>query len=275
MKRMIQYYSGTNTEELHSRRYLISLLVLVLVILLLCYFHYLFFVSPVKAKEDSIYEVANETIPNEEEISEEPIEEVSKIEEPTSEETIVNKWEQLQEINGDIVGWITVPETTIDYPVMQTLNNTDYLKLDFYRNYSIFGTPFLDYNVNLQKKSKNIVMYGHSVNENELMGQFHKYLDQEYYEENKLFMFNTIYEDNTYEIIAVCLLPDSGENMIDYTQVTFFHPDMLKEYIDNMVAVSSITNTSTYSANDYFLTIQTCSKEFEGAKLVILAKEVS
>jgi len=193
----------------------------------------------------------------------------------SSVEDINSKWNTLLDINKDIMGFITVPGTTIAYPVMQTKNNTDYLTLDFMGNYSVFGTPFLDYRVDLVKKSKNIVLYGHSVNGDELMGQFHRYLVQEFYDSNKVFTFNTLYEDSSYEIIAVSILETVGENLIDYTKTSFFHPDMLMEYVDTMVAKSSINTTSSYSSDDYFLTIQTCSKLAEDSKLVILAKQVT
>lgn len=183
-------------------------------------------------------------------------------------------WSGLFEINDDIIGWITVPGTTIDYPVMQTVNNVDYLNLDFYKNYSVFGTPFIDSAVTFSPKSRNTVLYGHSVNSTEHMGQLHRYLDQEFYEENKVITFNTLYEDRVYEVISVCLVMTTGEDIIDYTRTSFFQPDSLMEYIERMISLSHITGDTSFSSNDYFLTIQTCTSIQENSKLVVLAKEI-
>lgn len=194
--------------------------------------------------------------------------------ESSNRKQIAEKWYPLVETNADIVGWITVADTTIDYPVMQSEDNTKYLDLDFNCKPSIFGTPFLDVNVDISSFSQNIVLYGHSINGSELMGQLHKFLDQSYFDSNKTIQFNTLYEDNLYEILAVCLI-DTGINpIVDYTRTTFFHDDLLMDYIDSMIALSSVTTSSSYSAKDSFLTIQTCSKLFRNAKLVVVAKMI-
>ena len=68
-------------------------------------------------------------------------------------------FEKLKSINPDVVAWIKIDGTTIDYPIMQTTNNEYYLKKDIYNNYEQCGSIFLDYKNNSNFTDKNIVVY--------------------------------------------------------------------------------------------------------------------
>ncbi|MCL1830867.1 MAG: class B sortase [Oscillospiraceae bacterium] len=278
MNRKVYYYAGEEIKA-HKLSWIIGIFVLLFIASVLVLSIYMFFdtshdvnISRLDVMEDTPDEVLI--------LHPEPIVKLANdsselppdIE--SSHATADDRWTSLLEINGDIVGWITVSGTDIDYPVMQTGNNTDYLTLDFYHNYSVFGTPFIDYRCSLHPKSKNIVIYGHSVNGTDLMGQLHNYLNQQYYDENRVIGFDTLSHNTLYEIIAVCLVHTTGTDIIDYTRTDFFHPDMLIAYVDAMIAASQVTTTTQYSAEDYYLTIQTCSKHYDDVKLVVLAKEV-
>lgn len=88
--------------------------------------------------------------------------EVVKTEEGENKAEIID-FEKLKNINKDVVGWIKIEGTTIDYPIMQTLNNEYYLKKDIYGNYEQCGSIFLDYKNNSKFTDKNIVIYGHHI----------------------------------------------------------------------------------------------------------------
>ena len=72
--------------------------------------------------------------------------------------------EKLKGENKDCIGYLEVPETSISYPIMQTRDNPNfYLKHEFNRNYSFYGTPYLSAYCDL-KKSDNLIIYGHNIN---------------------------------------------------------------------------------------------------------------
>ena len=68
---------------------------------------------------------------------------------------------KLYKINNDIVGWLKIENTNINYPVMQTKDRPDYyLRKNFYKEYSVFGTPYIDENCDIEN-GNNLIIYGH------------------------------------------------------------------------------------------------------------------
>lgn len=72
-------------------------------------------------------------------------------------------FDELTQINSDVIGWIKVNNTTINYPIMKTTDNEYYLKKDIYRNYDQCGSIFMDYKSNKDFADKNTVIYGHHI----------------------------------------------------------------------------------------------------------------
>ena len=107
------------------------------------------------------------------------------------EENIENQEERkidinkLYEENKDIVGWLKIDNTTINYPIMQNINDPNYyLHRDFYKNYSSYGTPYMAKQCNLN--SDNIVIYGHHMKNNKMFGELEKYKSKDFYNNHKI-----------------------------------------------------------------------------------------
>lgn len=110
--------------------------------------------------------------------------------------------EKLKGENKDCIGYLEVPETSISYPIMQTRDNPDfYLKHDFNRNYSFYGTPYLSAYCDL-KKSDNLIIYGHNINGGKMFGTLEKYKDKEFFGRHKKIYFTTD-QKREYEVFAV------------------------------------------------------------------------
>lgn len=105
-------------------------------------------------------------------------------------------------MNNDCIGWVSVPNTGISYPVMYTPNNHQkYLNRDFYGNYSCNGTPFLDYRCNLN--STNMIIYGHHMNNGSMFAGLCNYADYSYFTEHPQIVFETEDGASTYTVFAV------------------------------------------------------------------------
>ena len=110
---------------------------------------------------------------------------------------------ELYKINNDIVGWLEIENTNMNYPVMQTKDRPDYyLRKNFYKEYSVFGTPYIDENCDIEN-GNNLIIYGHHINGNKMFGELENYKNEEYYNKHKFIKFYTLNEKAEYEIISV------------------------------------------------------------------------
>ena len=121
----------------------------------------------------------------------------------TEEETVLAEYGELYLQNTDMVGWLSIAGTNINYPVMQTPNNPNYyLKHNFEKEYSDLGTPYVQENCDLLT-SDNLVIYGHHIKGQKMFGALENYKSKDFYEEHKTFRFDTLTKRGEYEIIAV------------------------------------------------------------------------
>lgn len=138
---------------------------------------------------------------------------------PKSEEQVVEEdgfpevdWEYWQETNPDIIGWITVPGTIIDYPIAQAPADDPeyYLYHDAYKDWNYVGCPYLD--AGCAEKgifgSSNSVVFGHNMGwSQETFGDLKFYVDPEYAESHADVLIQTPFEKRKYAIQAVDIIP--------------------------------------------------------------------
>lgn len=129
-------------------------------------------------------------------------------EEPENEEaaepemTAFEKYAEVFAQNDDLIGWISIPGTRIDYPVMQTKDNPDfYLKHAFDKSYSNYGVPYAAENCDADI-SDNMVIYGHHMNNGSMFSDLCKYESEDFYKEHKTIYFDTLGGYGEYEVIA-------------------------------------------------------------------------
>ena len=112
--------------------------------------------------------------------------------EPLSELAAFEKYRAVQEQNSDFVGWLSIPGTNIDYPVMQTVDEPNYyLKRGFDKQYSDYGVPYVQENCDLAL-SDNCVIYGHHMNNGTMFADLCKYESEDFYQEHKVLRFDTL-----------------------------------------------------------------------------------
>ena len=99
---------------------------------------------------------------------------------------ILKKYKKVYEKNNDLVGWIKIKNTNIDYPVMQTKDDYSYyLKRNFNKKSSIYGTPFVGEGCGINPNSDNVIIYGHNMKNGTMFADLNKYKDKEFYESHK------------------------------------------------------------------------------------------
>lgn len=184
----------------------------------------------------------------------------------------------LWEINPDIVGWINIDGTGLDYPVVQTTDNTKYYRMNFEGEYSEHAVPFVDAAVDLKKPSTNTIIYGHNIRTDGQMFNILKgYKELEYYQQHPVVEFNSVYHEGQYKIISVFYTNTHSEHGEIFPYHEFIDSQsetQTQEYIDD-VLIRSIINTGVdVLPSDELLTLSTCTYEFKDARYVVVARKV-
>jgi len=112
----------------------------------------------------------------------------------TAEKQIRPGFEELLAENNDVVGWITIDDTKIDYPIVQGKDNETYLNRNFFHEETRAGSIFMDYRNDVKSdENKNMIIYGHRMKDGTMFQQLTKYLDQTFVEEHPTFTIDTLY----------------------------------------------------------------------------------
>ena len=195
------------------------------------------------------------------------------------------KFAELYAQNNDLAGWITISGTNINYPVMHTdkMKGEDdyYLRTDFNKKYSRYGTIFAERTNNLgyMTESKNITLYGHNMKDDSTMfGQLLRYSDLKFYKEHPLLTFDTLYRDGKWKIFAVVITNSTPEEnngyVFDYRKTDFTSDEQFLYWINEVKKRSIINTPVQIEASDEILTLQTCTYEFDNARYVVFARRV-
>lgn len=188
---------------------------------------------------------------------------------------IMDKYAALYEENNDLAGWLTIEGMTIDYPVMQCEDDEYYLHHDYYGNNSNYGCLYVRGTADINMPDTNFVIYGHNMKDGAMFGDLDLYREESFYREHSTISFDTLYEERSYEIVAVFLsqIYDPEEDVFKYYQ--FYHAETQEEfdYFYNNIKEASLYDTGvTAEFGDTFLTLSTCAYHVRDGRLVVVAK---
>ena len=177
----------------------------------------------------------------------------------TEEETVLAEYGELYLQNTDMVGWLSIAGTNINYPVMQTPNNPNYyLKHNFEKEYSDLGTPYVQENCDLLT-SDNLVIYGHHIKGKKMFGALENYKSKDFYEEHKTVCFDTLTKRGEYEIIAVFkTVAYSSEGFRYYDFVNAEDENDFNAYIAKCKELALYDTGVTAEYGDRLITLSTC-----------------
>ena len=189
-------------------------------------------------------------------------------------EDVLAKYKELYLQNEDMVGWISIAGTTVNYPVMQTSNDPNYyLKHNFDKAYSDLGTPYIQENCNLAD-SDNLVIYGHHIKGGRMFGALESYKNKDFYEEHKNIQFDTLTEQAEYEIVAVFkTVAYSSDGFRYYDFVDAENEKAFDEYVSECKELSLYDTGVTAEYGDRLITLSTCEYSAQNGRLVVVAKK--
>lgn len=192
--------------------------------------------------------------------------------------TILKEYKKLYKQNKDMVGWLKIEGTNIDYPVMQTGEDEGdyYLHHDFNKEESVSGSLFLDARNDFVNRDTNLIIYGHNMRDGSMFGRLKNYMDKEYWEQHKEIVFDTIYEKVHYSIVAVCLSKVNYQDDYTFRYYNFLNAES-KEDFDafkaNIQQLTAFEQTVDISYGDELLTLSTCNSYIEDGRLFLVAKK--
>ncbi len=184
---------------------------------------------------------------------------------------------ELYTMNNDLVGWISIPDTDVNYPVMQTPDNKDYyLRRDFYGNYSAHGTIYASEYCDVFTPSDNLTIYGHRMNDGSMFYDLTLFQKKDYWEENRTIEFNTLRERNTYEIWCVFTVSSSVGTPFPYHQfIDAMTEEEFDQYIANCQKYSLYDTGIVPQFGDKLITLSTCEYTHVNGRLVVVAVQRS
>ena len=193
-------------------------------------------------------------------------------------------WDALKEINEEIVGWIRIDDTRIDYPVLEHKGDDQYDQYYLYRTYkkdwSVYGSCFIDYRSTDSVNSKNVIIHGHNMNDGSMFHQLMDYGDLwgdlDYYKDHPVIVFNTPEGDAKWKIISVFktnTMYAHGE-FFNYMQGEFNSDAEFMNFVYNCRIRSMFDTPVVVNENDQLLTLSTCSYEFSNFRTVVVARKV-
>lgn len=195
---------------------------------------------------------------------------------PVSEgDDVLSKYKELYLQNEDMVGWISIAGTTINYPVMQSKNNPNfYLKHNFDKEYSDLGVPYIQENCDILT-SDNLVIYGHHIKGGKMFGALENYKGKDFYEEHKTICFDTLTGQAEYEIVAVFkTVAYSAEGYRYYDFVNAENEEAFDGYIAKCKELALYDTGVSAKYGDKLITLSTCEYSEQNGRLVVVAKKV-
>ncbi len=190
----------------------------------------------------------------------------------------LEEMEKLYQENNDLVGWIKIDGTKIDYPVVYTKGEDYYLRRDFYKNNYEAGTLMVDKFNTVTPRDTNLIIHGHNMNDGTMFHDLLNYKNEAYYQQHKKITYYTLEEKQEYEIMAVFLsrvyrVKDQVFKYYKFYNAT--NESEYKYYIDNVKRLSLYDTGITSCFNNELLTLSTCEYSQANGRLVVVARKVS
>ena len=203
-----------------------------------------------------IYSVKQEILDSEQ-IKHDLIELIEIPEETIETEDFNIDFSSLQNINSDVIGWILVEGTQINYPIVQGENNYYYLNHSFDKSKNSAGWIFADYKNKFDNTDKNIVIYGHNMRDGSMFGSMLNILDAKWYEneENTNITLYTENEKCIYKVFSIYKI----ENEDYYIKTEFKNDNEFEEFVKNLKKRSIKDFNVDISKDDNILTLSTCA----------------
>lgn len=194
-----------------------------------------------------------------------------------TERELLPEFARLKLENDDLAGWLTIPGTKIDYPVMRGEDDEYYLDHDFYGEKSRHGSLFVKKRVDTAQPGANFIIYGHNMKDGTMFGDLDDYRDEEYCGRHPEIQFCDLYVRRVYRVMAAfeAKVYEEGEEGLRYYE--FYEAASEEEFNQfcGRVMENALYDTGvTAEYGDALLTLSTCAYHTEDGRFVVVAKQI-
>ena len=184
----------------------------------------------------------------------------------TEKKGIKVNFDLLLDINSDVVGWIYLKNSKVSFPVVQGMDNAEYLYWLINGDYNSAGTPFMDFRNSPDFSDRNTIIYGHNMNNGTMFADIHKYTDQAYYESHPVIQILTPNGDFELEIFSGYV---TGLDANAW-QLTFESDDEYEDWLETAMEKSAFESDVIPTVEDRVVTLSTCSNSAMETRFVLL-----
>lgn len=216
--------------------------------------------KPSTSPTPSAYPPAS-TLPDNSEIPEEM---------PAEDEPAQRALSELFAMNEDFVGWLCIPETDINYPVMHTPDDPEkYLRRNFQGEYSESGVPFLDFRCSLD--SDNLIIYGHNMMNGTMFAALQGYVQEDFCEQHPIIEFQTADGCEEYQLFAVAWVKSNDDwyKFVGATGAKDFN-----SAVERIIGKALFQVVSRPEFGTQILTLSTCYDSAHNGRLLVLAAKL-
>ncbi len=179
--------------------------------------------------------------------------------------------------NSDVIGWITIPNTQIDYPVVRGTDNEYYLTHTVEKKSSKHGAIFMDFRNGKSEQQRHLILYGHNMKNGTMFHDLNNYKQRSFFEKNRIITFNWDGVETKWEVYAAYVW-QSGDAY--YIHTRFGSEQNFADVMNDMITFaktskySVVDDSVTIRPSDQVLTLSTCTYEYDNSRFVVSARRV-
>ncbi|MCL2408003.1 MAG: class B sortase [Oscillospiraceae bacterium] len=175
----------------------------------------------------------------------------------------------LQAALPNVVGWLIIPNTGVDYPFVQGADNDQYLHSDLNQRRSAAGTLFMDFRNSREFSDFNTIIYGHHMRSGSKFGSLQSFDNRAFFEANRS---GTIFlSDKTYEIEFMAFAVIQPDDAMIYNPMIMTDTDKIA-FLDHVESIARHYRDIGITLNDRIVTLSTCNYEFDNARMVLVGR---
>jgi len=190
---------------------------------------------------------------------------------------LVQKVQELKKENDEVIGWIKIGDSKIDFPLLQNADNEYYLTHDYKKQNNRYGSIFLKSECDINDVNSNLLIYGHNMGDEERFNCLLNYKDKEYYKTHKTIKLATESEEREYEVISTfksrIFYQDEKNVFRFYQSFKFANENEYNTYLDNAKKIQFYDTGVVANYGEQLLTLVTCEYSQENGRMVVIAKK--